>query len=295
MGCRLMVISPRPTFYDLPMPKMKRTALRPVTEADLTLTPEKLRRTPTGWAWCCEYCGKFASSETLKKKFVCRDHGGTTPAQRDPVAKQEAKVQGRTVKRPPGRPLETGLYSKGAQVRIEALVDQYRTSKLDPDQTDNDMLYLRAYLEEMKSLRPEVEALRGPLQAFAERMEGVQALPVAGEDELTVQAVLELLERGSEWATTLRTLQSMLGTLDKYTQGLEDRHARLIALSKVRAETRLKNAAGMQLDVFTVMLRRLMVILREQLSPEDLAALQQRVATSLEELPQRALEGGVKA
>ncbi len=61
-------------------------------------------------------------------------------------------------------------------------------------------------------------------------------------------------------------------------------------LAQKRADTRLKNKAGEQLEVFTMMLGRLMLILSEALPPEDFLGLQKRMARDLSELPARALE-----
>lgn len=287
--------TPRCAVHTPAMPKAKRTTLPPVTPTDILEHPERVRRTSNGWAWRCHYCGKFASSETLQGKYVCRDHGGSTPAQRDPAARVRAKQQGQPAARPPGRPMNTGVYSKSPAVRVDALVADYQARQLNADCTEEDMLYLRAHLEELRSVLPDLEVLRAPLQDLRYRLEELLTEAVSTQEGATVEGVLELLGHGKEWGAFTRTVLHSLQEIQKFRKDIENQHTRLIHLSKVRADTRLKNAAAEQLEVFDLMVRRFMVVLQEQLTPQQFEALQKRIARDLSELPQRALEGGVKA
>lgn len=126
------------------MARKNRSLLPKVTAEDLVQRSWQLRRTAHGWAWKCAYCGQFASSETLEGKYVCRSHGGVTARQRDPVAHDAARQKGQRVPRPPGRPLQSGIYSRRARVRVDELVEAYRSRQLDIDCTDEDLLYFRA-------------------------------------------------------------------------------------------------------------------------------------------------------
>lgn len=294
MGCpyslfsgypQLSPISPRTGLHPKVMARKKRSLLPQVTTVDIELTPEKVRRTATGWAWKCVYCGQFASSETLAGKYVCRSHGGVTSQQRSPEVRDAARQSGKRIPQPPGRPLKTGLYSRRPKLRVDELVEDYQERKMNADNTDEDMLYLRAYLAEMIEGRPALNTLEQPLRALTQHLESRSALSsIPRADDEVVLSEHEL-------GALVRETRELLKMVTSYTEKLERRHERLIKLSKVRAETRLKNSAAQQVEVFSILVRRLQVILEEHLSPAELAALQQRFAKELSELPVDAVEG----
>lgn len=258
------------------MARQRRSLLPPVTEEAVCQRPDAIRRTAHGWAWKCAYCGQFASSETQAGRYVCRSHGGVTARQRSPEARLAAREAGKPDPRPPGRPLETGFYSRKPGVRLDELVVQYQASQLDLDCTDEDMLYLRAYQQERMELAPQLMSLSGALER--------------------AQLVLEASSRPSgeltgDSAKCLRETRLLMKQVDQMTRRVEEGHERLIHLSKVRAETRVKNHAARQVEAFTLMVERLMIVLQEQLLPADLAALQARVARDLSELPAGLVDG----
>lgn len=257
------------------MARKKRSTLPNITQQDLLEQNERLRRTAHGWAWKCAYCGQFASSETLEGKYVCRSHGGVTAKQRDPVVQDAARQMGQRVPRPPGRPLHSGFYSKRAKVRVDELVEAYRSRQLDIDCTDEDLLYLRAYLGELKEQRPSLHLLEEPVQDLLKALEG----------HVSCQLEPDQLQQHHEIFAGIRETRLLLRQLLGYTAQLEKRHARIIRLCRVRAETRVKNRAADQLDVFAVMVQRLMAVLEEQLQPAEFEALQCRIAHDLAELP----------
>lgn len=289
-----MGATPRPRFQGWGMAKGKRTNLPPITPKDIAERPDDLRKTATGYAWKCAYCGKFASSVTQAGKYVCKAHGGVTEKQRDPVARAEAEAKGEPPPRPPGRPMVHGLYTKSPTVRIDQLVADYQARQVDPDLTDEDMLYLRAYIEEKKELRPDIEAVRIPLEQITGDLAEFLGFIVPDEN-VTVESVIDMLERGKELNALLNSLNRLLLRTTQYTKDLESSHARLITMSKVRAETRLKDAAARQLDVFTVLVRRFMVLLSEQLTAKDFEALQKRIENDLSEVPENLLSGELAA
>ncbi|ACO45494.1 hypothetical protein Deide_06472 [Deinococcus deserti VCD115] len=268
------------------MARHKRSTLPAVTLSDVEQRPSMVRRTANGWAWKCAYCGQFASSETLVGKYVCRSHGGVTPRQRSPEARDAARNAGQPVPQPPGRPLQTGLYSRRPKVRVDEIVADYQARQVNADHTDEDMLYLRAYLQQLKEVHPSVGQLAAPLEALQGQLQaGCMTSPDKGSEPAcrATEAPAEVLHLVRETARVLRDITG-------FTEQLERRHERLIKLSKLRAETRLKDSAARQLEVFTLMLSRLQLILEEQLSPVDFAALQQRMARDLSELPTAAVK-----
>jgi hypothetical protein len=259
------------------MARKSRTLLPRVTEADTEQRPQDVRRTAHGWAWTCAYCGQFASSQALSGKYVCRSHGGVTARQRSPEAQADARRKRHPVPRPPGRPIQSGYYSRRPNVRVDDLVAQYRELKLDLDCTDEDMLYLRAYLQEWKEQRPSLVGLAQPVQRLQQLLESCEAD--------SPQDALAWATQHPEAAASMREARLLLCQLKVAFARIEDGHARLIKLSKVRAETRLKNQAAQQVGIFVMLLDRFALILEEQLSPEDLAAFQKRIAKELSEVP----------
>lgn len=265
-------LSPRDSPYDLDMARKKRSSLPPVTEADLRHFPDRIRPTPrgAGWAWKCAHCQQFASSETLSGQYVCRSHGGTTPRQRDPLARQVAKENGRPVPTPPGRPPKTGRWSKRDLLRVDEIFEDYKARKLNPDATDDDMLYLRAMLECQRRDLAAFEEIEGLVVKLREHLQ--QAVPLDQEEAQSLRHVLS-------------ETQAVLTKRMTLSKRVEKGHERLIKLAKVRADTRLRNRAAEQVGVFMVLVQRMQVIFEETLTPEAHAALQARFARELQDVP----------
>lgn len=251
------------------MARKKRSELPTVKEADQIHAADRIRRTPTGWAWKCHYCGQFASSETVDGKFVCRSHGGCTPRQRDPVAQQVAHENFRPVPRPPGRPPRTGRWSRRQLLKVDEIFAMYKAQRLDPDATDDDMLYLRAELEQRKR---ELKELGETLELLANINGQLRTVAESSTGPLEVQELT-------------REVNLLMGKRLSLSRRIEKGHERLIKLAKIRAETRLKNGAANQIGQFMLMIERLTDIFQETLPPDVHAALQARLAKEFEALP----------
>lgn len=274
------------------MGKDKRTNLPPVTADDVERMPERVRRTANGWAWKCAYCGQFASSETQAGKYVCSRHGGVTEKQRDPVERQRAVDRGEPPPRPPGRPMKTMFYSKAERVRVDEIVEEYRAQGFDPDFNDDNMLYLHAYVEDLKRHSPDInevmDALTGLLPGIEEWLQ--QRAQNEGA-RLSVNQVLDQLGDLQNLLQQVRAAERLYSALDKFIKDMEKRHQRIVVLGKTRAETRLKNAAASQLDLFSKFMENLSVILNEQLPSEYMEPLQKRFEKELSEVPINILDG----
>lgn len=257
------------------MARKKRSLLPSVTEHDITIQPERLRRTPNGWAWKCAYCGQFASSETVKGKVVCRMHGGVTARQRDPEARLHAREAGTPLSRPPGRPIVHGRASRHERRRVEDIVADYRARRVNADCTDEDMFYLRAYQQERMDAQPSLSRLAESADRLSDRFQG----------EVREAADLPALQN------LMKETRRLIRQVCRAQEEIEKGHARLIRMAKIRADTRVKNHAAQQLEVFTVMVKRLVVVLEEQLSPADYQALQARIARDLEEVSEGMVDG----
>lgn len=259
--------------------------MTPPTAADVADTPEKVRRGPRGgWMWTCEYCKRPASMMSTKGVRVCSQHGGATKAQTDPEVHAEARARGEEPPRPPGRPQKHGFYTLKPNVKVDELVAEYRARQLDPDATDDDMLFLRAYIDANRELVPDSVTVLDDLLAIGRELQEFRRAPVAVDTgTVSVERALRMLGRYEDLAYVLATHGESVKTFVAITSGIEERHANLVRLAKVRAETRFKDASAQQLDAFTLMVDRLMLILAEMLPRDSMEALQERMKRDLKE------------
>ena len=264
--------------------------LPPVTEHDVAEHPGAVRQMPKGgYVWCCSLCRQVASSSTPKGPR-CYQHGGTRKRARDRLKSSQAKEAGKTLN-PPGRPYTNGWYSRGEQVEVDELVERYRTAQLDPDATDEDMLHLRARLNRLYQTGPsalEVETQLKTTLAELERLNGERVRRKA--EPRTVENVLSELEALTVWADVAAEAGRLFEQFLKHDDAIQKRHIQLVKLAQTRATTRVKTSTGEQLEVFTLLLERLLLVLESELDPDTFSAIQKRVQTELSEVPKRSLE-----
>lgn len=273
------------------MARKRAAPFDPPTVHDRLSTPERVLSGPKGaLMWKCGHCGRPASALTVSGEKVCYAHGGASAAQRDPEVRAAALIAGEPPPRPPGRPLVTGAYSKRLGVRLDEIVADYRARQVNPDDTDEDMLYLRAHIEIMMDKVQDVSALDKPIEDILTMLGEFRTLIIPDEG-VSVDTLVDMLDRSRDVTQLALSLSTLLGQVRKWSSDLEGRHARVITMGKVRAETRLKDAAARQLDVFTLMVRRFMIVLSDQLSPADHEALQKRIEHELAEIPADVLDG----
>lgn len=266
--------------------------LPPITHDDVRDRPDELRLTANGsHAWKCGLCGMYASSVTAKG-LRCYRHGGTSKNTKKPLTAVKAEAEGKPAPRAPGRPLKTGWYSKDEMVNVHELVQEYRARGIDPDSTDEDILHLRARLQNLQGLEPTASQIADLLSTTLADVEVWRDEAVEDADGRTVEDVLGTLNRLNNLNAIVGNLTRAYNQFKSLADGIEARHSNLVVLAQRRADTRLKNKAAEQLDVFTLMLSRLMLVLSEHLPPADFLALQKRMARDLDELPKRALEPG---
>jgi hypothetical protein len=272
----------------------RETALPPIARADIEQHPEKLRRTPRGgWAWKCGLCGQYASSLTVKGELRCYQHGGTRKRQRDLAAHAEAREAGLKPPRPPGRPIEHGFYGAGEKVNVHELVDEYRARGAPPDDTDPDMLHLRARISNDLALEPKVEEAEVALGGLLEALASFPTLQVSGEGKAaTVEDVLVALGELNAFVAKVREVSRLWDKMHRFANEIKNDHERIIKMAKARAETRKANAAARQLDAFSMLLSNLMVVLAEMLPPDLYRALQVRIQKDFSEVSKRVLEPG---
>jgi hypothetical protein len=274
------------------MPKGRVTNLPPVTAKDVTQHPDKLRRTPSGgYAWTCHYCRQYASSETQAGLYVCYQHGGASARQRDPVLNRKARAKGRKPPRPPGRPIEHGFYSRGERLDVRELERQYQELGLKLDDTDSDIVQLRARVQNLIADEPGINATR---EALAELLDAIDAwLQTSLADEpITVNRALEIAGILNAVDAAVRRASKLYNKLVFYDERIKRDHERIIHLVHKRADTKVKMAAAEQLDFFTMLVKRLYIVLSEMMTPEQFLALQKRIMKDYEDLPKNALEPG---
>ena len=240
----------------------------------------------------CPHCRRLACDESVKGLKICHVHGGSTRAQRNPLKRAEAVQQRETPLRLPGRPIIHGFYARSPRVRVRDIVEEYRQREINPDATDENMLYLHAHLELLMQSSPGLDIIDEPRRAFQEGLEDMLAEGPLIQGEITVPKIIRMVDPVTALGDLADTLSSVLGEAMKTEEELFKRHERLIRLSKVRAETRLLNSNAMQLDAFMTMLQRLLAILYEQLDPQTFAALHRRIERDLLSLAERVLTGG---
>lgn len=264
----------------------KRSRLPPVAPGDIALTPERVRATPNGGhAWKCHYCGQYASSATAKGLFVCRRHGGSTPRQRGEVGAGSGELV-----RPPGRPITTGRGVRGPRLSVDELVQQYKAEQANVDATDENMVYLRAHLQEAIITRETEDVIEAVLLGLEERAESLEGFlarrPAVGDILEANEAIFEI----SRFARPLFRDGARLTRFMRETREIERRYERLIRSSTVRAKTRRTNAAVHQLREFSELLPKILGLLEPRLDEPTRLALVARLRREFSTVPMRALQ-----
>lgn len=168
--------------------------------------------------------------------------------------------------------------------RLTALLAEYKARGVNPDATDEDIFYLRANLADMEQYGPEVHEAKNQTRDLLVRLEGMRNRPVVDADGATVEEVLEQLGKRKDFEKLIRTLGEAEQTLEEFTRELEKQHELLVRLVKIRADTRLKESAGQEHELYQMLLLRLRAILEAQLPRDVMVRLMKRIEHDYSEL-----------
>lgn len=193
---------------------------------------------------------------------VCRFHGAGS-------RKREAAGE----RRPVGRPPIHGLYSAKGLRDVQALMDQVRELQTDLDDTDEELVALKAVLwfllEQAGSFKGKAEELEAVLAALSE---AATAPPM--ESGLAPGDVRQL-------GRDIRTGHRLLNDLNSYTDRVVEAASRVIVMVKARAETRAKLAETRALEHFSKLALGVRNILWDLLDEEQLQVFEDRLRREL--------------
>jgi hypothetical protein len=150
---------------------------------------------------------------------------------------------------------------------LDEIVDQLRRQKIDLDDTDEDMLRLRAHLRGLRQLSQTISTTAARLGTTLE------ALDLFMESDGVENAVRERLD----WEKIERLhgeLSRFNQVLEGFDQGLEARHERIILLTHTRQLQRLQEAATDQISLYQLRLERFRHLLLDIVDVEDYQAME---------------------
>ena len=160
-------------------------------------------------------------------------------------------------------------------------------SQVNPDNTDINMLMLRANLENRIALEPLVLQVKAVLIRVEAQMSAFLQLKDVDGQGTTPEQALRQHRKLTEFKKTHAFLRRTIREFDQYSVDIEKSHHNVIRMAKIRAETRAIQQKEAECTVFADLLRKFMIILEEQLPPEYYAALQRRINRDLDDLQTR--------
>lgn len=166
---------------------------------------------------------------------VCSTHGAGTRAREE-----------RGERRSTGRPPTHGLYSRRGLTNIRALMEEVRALEHDLDDTDHEMVTLKAVLWHLLEQAERFEGHAATIEAAVGAVEAALAAAERGEDGAPVLAAVEARAVARELARGHRFLSQLEG----YAMRLSEAAVRVVTMAKARAETRAKLAETRALEHF---------------------------------------------
>jgi hypothetical protein len=174
-------------------------------------------------------------------------------------------------------------------LNVDAIISKYASTYSDVGATDEDLLYLRGYLERALGERPEAEEVASRLEILISESRPLQwALEEANEsdNESLLKAVAEIQSFRRALKSTIHLYAHFLRT----TAEIEKRYMRFIKLAKVRSDIAFNNAPAEHLAVFIDFLQQCLHVLEPRLPNEVFGVLKTRLRREFEQIPERALD-----
>lgn len=187
---------------------------------------------------------------------VCVRHGAGLPSR-----EREQSLD----RRPRGRPIVHGLYSRAGRRKVSDVVAELEAAQVDLDDSDGEMRVLRATLAFLLG-QADIH------EAAADRIGGVHALLERTRSHLTLEPVEA---RAIEDA--MRTADRLLARTESWVRAVLDAARFVVKASKERAETRSKIAEARALEVLTRYIHILRGIMWDTLDEEQLDVIEGRL------------------
>lgn len=169
--------------------------------------------------------------------------------------------------RGPGRPREHGLYSRTAVKTLRELRAEVADLEGDLDNTDEEMRTVKSILvflfNQSEKLNAKADLLELAVEAVEETLESAKVIhdgqPADGE--LTVAQARQVAQQ-------LAKANGLLNGIAGYTDRLLDANYRSVSLSKIRADTKARQAEQKSLEQFAKLLQLARGIIIES-APDD--------------------------
>jgi hypothetical protein len=187
---------------------------------------------------------------------VCVRHGAGLPSR-----EREQAV----ARRPRGRPIVHGLYSRAGRRKIAEVVAELESAQIDLDDSDGEMRVLRATLA---FLLGQADVHEGAL----DKITGVYAVL---ERTLSHQTLDPVEARAIGQA--MQSADRLLSRSGSWVRAILDASRFLVKASKERAETRAKVAEARALEVLTKYIHVLRGIMLDSLDEEQLDVIETRL------------------
>ncbi len=169
--------------------------------------------------------------------------------------------------RGPGRPREHGLYSRSAAKSLRELRAEVADLEGDLDNTDEEMLTVKSILlflfDQSERLNAKASMLELAVEAVEETLESATIIRDGqpGDGELTVPQARQVAQQ-------LAKANGLLNNVVGFTDRLLDANFRSVTLSKIRADTRARQAEQKSLEQFAKLLQLARGIIIES-APDD--------------------------
>jgi hypothetical protein len=191
---------------------------------------------------------------------VCVRHGAGLPSR-----EREQALD----RRPRGRPIVHGLYSRAGRRKIAEVVAELEAAQIDLDNSDSEMRVLRgtlSFLLGQADVHEKAEDVVGGVFAVLERTLSHQTL-----DPAEARVI----------ANAMTAADRLLGRTESWVRAVLDAARFLVKASRERADTRAKVAEARALETLTRYIHVLRGILHDSVSEEQLDIIEGRLVREI--------------